>query len=245
MRATQVSGLVLRTRKYGEADHLLSILTLELGKVTAIAKGARKTTGSMRGKTQPFVFGTYMLYKGKNMYTVTQAEIKHSFGKIGEDVAKYAYANYICELMDSLLEEGEPVPGLFKILLSTINSIEKETSPLIAPWFQLQLLQELGYGPQFQDCVACNKKIKAGAVIFALDTGGIVCEDCTNQKPNLSGGARGALSQLLQMRIEKVWRLKLSAPIMAEIDELAKSLINMHLVRPLKSDSFLQCIKQD
>jgi len=245
VKTIKVVGLVLRTRKYGEADHLLSLLTPELGKVSAIAKGARKAKGSMRGKTQPFVYGEYMLYQGKSLYTVTQAEIINSFYIFGEDITKYAIGSYVCEVADAVLLPDQPVPEMFALVLGVLYAASLETDPLLLTWYRLRLLKILGYLPQLKTCVCCGSEIKDGAASFDQSQGGTLCSDCSSHKPNLSGGARAAISFLLQVPLTKLSRMKLAAVIQHEVEEQGEKLVNTYLERPIKSQEFLRCIKKD
>lgn len=242
MKTVKVVGLVLRTRKYGEADHLLSLLTPELGKVAAIAKGARKAKGSMRGKTQPFVYGSFLLYQGKNLSTVTQAEIITSHNSLGEDVTKYSYASYLCELTDALLMPGEPLPEVFVTLLGALKLISLEPEPLVLPWFQLQLLTSTGYEPQLEHCVACGENVPEGPTSFSPFQGGVICSRCTAEEPNISGGARAAMIFLACTSLMRLGRLKLTPAIQQEVAEHMDSLIKMQVERPLKSEQFLRSI---
>jgi DNA repair protein RecO (recombination protein O) len=245
VKTIKVAGLVLRTRKYGEADHILSLLTPELGKVSAIAKGARKAKGSMRGKTQPFVYGEYLLYRGKSLYTVTQAEIINSFSVFGEDITKYGLASYVCEVADTVLLPDQPVPEVFPLILGVLYAASLDNDSLLLTWYRLQLLKILGYSPQFRACVLCGTLVQGGAVSFDGSQGGALCSSCSSQMPNLSGGARAALDFLLRIPLNKLSRVKLAAHIQHEVEEQAEKLINFNLERPVKSQEFLRCIKKD
>lgn len=222
MKTVSVNGLVLRTRKYSEADHLLTIFTPELGKISAIAKGARKAKGGMRGKTQPFVFGKYLLFKGQSLYVVTEAEIVSSFNRLSENVEKYAQASYLCELTDAFLEQDYPITELFSLLLSSLHFLNVEDESLLIPWYQLQLLDILGYTPDFENCPICIPN-------------GI----------RLTEGVRKAMEQLLKMDILKISRIKLSEPLSRELKMHLDRLVEFYLNKPLKSTNFLRCIKKD
>ncbi len=245
MKTVSVNGLVLRTRKYSEADHLLTIFTPELGKISAIAKGARKAKGGMRGKTQPFVFGRYLIFKGQSLYVVTEAEIVSSFNRLSGDVEKYAQASYLCELTDAFLELDYPIIELFSLLLSSLHFLNAEDEPLLIPWYQLQLLDILGYTPDLENCAICGINTLKCSVFSHQNIGGVACQSCTPNGIRLTEGVRKAMGQLLQMDILKISRIKLTESLSRELQQHLDRLIEFNLNKPLKSTNFLRCIKKD
>lgn len=243
-KTINVAGVVLKASRYSEADHLIVLLTSELGKVTAIAKGARKSKGSMRGKTQPFTCGRYMLYRGRNLYTVTEAETITSFNELGNHVDKYGYASYVCELTDALLESDFPVPDIFALLLSVLHYIHISPDILIIPWYQLNLLKQLGYAPEVYNCVQCGQSLTEQPFFFNNITADFSCQDCAPNRQKVSGGAGAVIKKLLEIELAKLGRLKLSPHIISEVETITHQIMDKHLTRPLKSKAFLQCIKQ-
>ena len=72
-----VTGMVLKQSPVGEYDRHISLLTRERGKLSAFARGARKPGNKLTAATNPFAFGSFRLYEGKNSYTVGDAEIQN------------------------------------------------------------------------------------------------------------------------------------------------------------------------
>src|SRR5512143_152807 len=124
----RAESIVLRHSDWGEADRLLVLYTREQGKVRAIAKGARKLTSRKAGHIEPFTHVTLQLAKGRDLLIVTQAETINAFLQVRDDLVKTGYAAYILELLDRFTYEEEGSnPSLFRLLLETLERIEKET----------------------------------------------------------------------------------------------------------------------
>ncbi|MGN0394943.1 MAG: DNA repair protein RecO, partial [Coprococcus sp.] len=86
-----LNGIVLATSLVGEYDKRLVILTKERGKITAFARGVRKTTNQLISKSQIFVMGEFVLYEGRNAYTLKNVDVKEYFHELTFDMDKYCY----------------------------------------------------------------------------------------------------------------------------------------------------------
>jgi len=111
----KTSGIVIKRMNYGEADRILTILTLDHGKIKAIAKGSRKILSKMGGSLEPFCLVNFIFHQGKSFYIVTSATVENYFEKIHTDINKTAKAFYIGELIDKFLEEEESHPKVQKL----------------------------------------------------------------------------------------------------------------------------------
>ena len=105
MVIVNTQGIVLRAVKYKENDLILTIFTRKLGKISAIAKGARRTKSALLSSCQVFAYSTFTLKKQGNMYRVTQTEIIKSFYEISYDLDIFSYATYIIQLIDYNVED--------------------------------------------------------------------------------------------------------------------------------------------
>src|SRR5690554_1201034 len=98
-------GFVLKNRKYRETDSILTIFTRKVGKINAIAKGARRPKSNLLAGIQPFCYSEFVLYKGRNLYTVSQCDSKEIFYPLREDLKKLSYASYLMELVEAVIVE--------------------------------------------------------------------------------------------------------------------------------------------
>lgn len=172
-----VEGIVLKVQDYGESNKIVTIYSKELGKISAIAKGAKKASSRMNAPTQVFVKGEFLVFVGKGLSTIQQAQISDSFRQIGADIEKTAYAAYIVELTDKLLEEKQPDLYLYNQLTHTmdwINRDDKYQVPIFM--YELKLFSKGGFSPVLNRCVRCASKQFPFA--FSIEEGGLLCNDC-------------------------------------------------------------------
>ncbi|QGG47888.1 DNA repair protein RecO [Heliorestis convoluta] len=151
----RLQGLVIRSRSYGEADRLLTLLTYEKGKINGIAKGVRKPTSRLKAGVQLFSQSDMMVHEGKNLYTITQAEPIESFFSLQTDPDRFTHASYMAELVDKFsLDQGGA--ELYPLLLTFWHLLSVYQIPLVTRLFELRFLDQLGYGPVFDACINCG-----------------------------------------------------------------------------------------
>ena len=211
MKLLKTRALILRSRPLGERDRLLSLLTWERGKLAAVAPGARKVKSRLAAGVDYFTCGFFLLYRGKSLYTVTQLEIETSFVQIRRDVKAYAYGMYLCELVEQLVEEGEPSPAIFNLLLECWSCLDEKNvdGEILARFFELKLLSLLGYRPHLTGCLYCGDE--QGPFFWNNSAGGILCERCRPREGEVFTLSRGTLAlanHLLGLRPAKTRNIK-------------------------------------
>lgn len=255
-RLYRVQALVLRRTDHGEADRLLTLFTPERGKIRANAKGARKPSSRKSGHVELFTHVDLMLAKGQQIDVVTQAETIDSFIALRDNLDRVSYAYYLVELVDKFSEEETENRPVFDLLLHALGWLgdEATNAEVLARFFELRLLQYVGYRPQLFSCVNCGKVIEPVENYFSAEAGGILDPDCVStQREKIAGHARDA--QTISLNALKVLRylqtrewetvrvLKLSADVLTEVELLLQRYIVHHLERNLKSIEFVRELK--
>lgn len=172
-----MNGIIIKTQDYGETHKLVTIFSKKLGKFTALARGAKKPKSRMAAVTQPFVYGEFFVYVNTGLSTIQQGEILDSYRQVREDIIKTAYAAYIGELSDKLLESKKPVPHLFDQFLQTLDWMkthDEVTIPIMM--YEMKIFEEGGFGPVVHHCVNCGKK--EAPFLFSIKEGGLLCRNC-------------------------------------------------------------------
>jgi DNA repair protein RecO (recombination protein O) len=141
----QADALVLRGREYGETDRLLTLFSREYGKIEALAKGVRRPTSKQRGGTQLFTYADFLLYRGRALAIVRQAQPRESFSHLWGDWEKSRGAAVIAELLDAVTLREEPEPELFRLTLSSFFLIADIEPDLLIAAYALKALKEQGY----------------------------------------------------------------------------------------------------
>ena len=113
-------GIVLKSVPYKENDLILTIFSRKLGKVSVIARGAKKSKSSLLSSSQIFAYSNFTLKREGNMYRVTQSEIIKSFYNLSYDFEAFSYATYILKLIDSFMIENQPNNRLFILLAQSL-----------------------------------------------------------------------------------------------------------------------------
>lgn len=179
MIIVNTQGIVLRSARYKENDLILTIFTRKLGKISAIAKGAKRNKSSLLSSSQVFSYSNFTLKKQGNMYRVSQSETIKNFYDIAYDIEAFSYATYITSLVDGSIYENQTNNRLFVLLAQTLylytqNEVDKE---YITRAFELKFLDYTGFKPIVNRCVDCNTTNLKSSV-FNVDEGGILCEKC-------------------------------------------------------------------
>lgn len=175
MSTYKTSGIVIRRVNFSEADRILTIVTPNYGKISAIAKGVRRINSKLGAHLDLFNVVELMLAKGKNLDVVTSARIsRHNKGLV-EDYSKIRLAYLFCEMADKLVNK-EPGAEVYDLLNKTLAGITKTTKLNLAElYFKLRLLDMLGYKPDLAQCVESRAEILAGKrYVFSAARGGVM-----------------------------------------------------------------------
>lgn len=243
----------MKRSDFGEADRLLTLFTPDLGKIRAIAKGARKPSSRKSGHVELFTHAALLVARGRHLDIVTQAETLDAFLPLRENLDRLGFGYYLAELVDRFLEENVENPPLFDLLLNALRWLgDPETDPvLLARYFELQLLKHVGYQPQLFNCANCGRPVEPVDNFFSAEIGGVLDPGCVER---MAGRTRDVLPvslnglKLLRYLQTREWatvsRLRQGASVLAEVESLMRRNILHHLERNLKSVDFLNTLRQ-
>ncbi len=237
-------GIVLRVRNIGEADRIVTIYTAHYGKIRAAARGARRIRNRLLSPTQVFTYGRYLFFRGKELHTISQAEILTSYQEFRDDLEKMAYASYICELLDTFTEEEVPSPELFSLLQAVFSLGLQGRFPLAVRAFEVRLMQELGYAPQLYRCLGCGSVVSEN--LGFTPEGGLVCYTCAPQYQHvlpLSKGTWELFKRLTEWDVHRFGILHPTPAALRELERVMRKYIDFRLDYPLKSLDFMATIK--
>jgi DNA repair protein RecO (recombination protein O) len=247
-RSFRAASVVMRHSDWGEADRLLTLYTREQGKVRALAKGARKITSRKGGHLEPFTYVTLQLAKGRDLLIVTQAETVNAFLTLHDDLVKTGYAAYIVELLDRFTHEEEGGnPTLFKLLVETLDRIEKDSDAwLSVRYYEMRLLDFIGFRPQLFECMNCGREILPEDQFFSFNAGGVICPRCGAGLPNLDRISIEALKYLRHFQRSSyadASRARTSLEVQKETETLMQGYFTYLLERELNTPGFIKRVK--
>ncbi len=173
----KTEAVVIRRRPLGESDHILTLLTLDHGKLDAVAKGSRKPAAGLTGKVELFTHLRALLATGRSLDVVSQVEMLHLHAALRADLIRYAFGTYLLELFDVSLEHRDLQPAVFRLLGGALTALERTVAAeALTRWVEMRLLQQLGYGPEVSCCVACRRT--AAHWRYSPRLGGVLCDRC-------------------------------------------------------------------
>lgn len=242
-RSYRAQAIVLGHIEYGEADRILKLFTYEKGKITAIAKGVRKIRSRKAGHLEPFTRVNLFLAKGRGMDIITQAETVDGYLNLREDLQRVAYASYVVEVLDRFTYEEGPNVGIFRLLVNTLSRLEGQSNlGTVVHYYEIRLLDLLGFRPQLFECVDCRKPVLAEDQYFSPLVGGVVCPQCGRMRPEAWPIPQDVLRYFRHLQRSnwvKVQEMGIPEGIEAGLADLLERYLTYLLERKLNSPDFL------
>jgi DNA repair protein RecO (recombination protein O) len=245
----EVSALVLRTVEFGEADLIVHLLTPTRGRVTAMAKHARRSVRRFPGSLDLFNHLQVKLHPRKRggMPLLDRARLVSAFLPLRDDAVRYALACYVTEILSRLAPEdgtGREMRGIFDFALEALHALEEghpdaRTRLLI----ELRALDALGLRPELRACVRCGRGCEGpGPVHFHVGDGGVVCRACAaagDLPLRIHLGTLRALEQGLRLPLSALSRLAFPPQALAEAQQIVGRFQRYHMGIELRSERFL------
>ncbi len=248
-RSIRTEGIVLRRKDFGESDRILVLFTRKLGRVSVIAKGARKPSSKISGHLELFMRSSFLISRGRNLHILSQAEVIEDYEPLRKNLPGIGLGSYVIELVDAVTYEEGSNLKLYNLLISTLDSLSAGQDPdIIIRYYEIHLLDLVGFRPELFVCVECGKKIIEQDQFISGELGGAVCPECA---PGISRGViRPVSSRALKylrhfQRSDRNSLIALDIPgeIMDELEKLNLYYLTHTLERHLNSPAFIKRIK--
>ena len=172
-------GVVLRETETRETDKILTLLTWEQGKVSVIARGARRKNCKFAAAAQPLAYSEWTLYQRRDWRYASDASTLDLFHHLRGDLAALSLGCYMAELTEAVCPEDLPAPELLRHLLNGLYALSTLQKPpaLVKPAFELRLLCLAGYEPLADACALCGREDPAEPVLDTVQ-GVLRCRGC-------------------------------------------------------------------
>lgn len=217
------AALVLDCIDHGESDVILTLFSQTSGRLSAIAKGAKKSKKRFVNKLELFSFLhiTYQQKADNSLAFLSEADLYTSFLHIRQDLERYCIASIIREFLLIGIKEGEPDTKIFSLSLWALHKLDEQLPPqTVLPLFLIRFFDYIGYRPDLQFCVHCQSPVKKeNQYSFQTLQGGVSCSGCNPQQQggiSLSHGTMKILQSAQDQPLERLHRLKISGSILEE-----------------------------
>ena len=224
-------GVVLKTIKLGEADRIVTLFTRHNGKVRAVAKGIRKTKSRFGARLEPLTRADLIVYRGRNLDTITGVDIITSFDELRRDYASLTAGAALVDMVEKITPDREKALSVYALLVGGLQALASG-KPNVVPSFIVKLLSVSGYHPQLTVCSGCGEEVSL--VGFSAALGGAVCNDCwreDRESIRMTAEHIALLSHLLRSEFGQTS----DAQATFEMTQALRRYAEYHLERPLRS----------
>lgn len=247
-RNYQTEAIIIKKTKLGEADSILTLYTPHMGKIQGFAKSVRRPRSKLAGHLELLTYSLVSLARGRNLDTITGSQTINSFLPLKSDLWLSSCALYITELVNQFTADHIENHPLFQLLLETMEYLcQAGDKELTLRYFELHLLNEVGYRPQLQQCVSCHIALEPASNSFCPGAGGMLCPNCSPSQPltyPLSVNAQKVLRLMQSSDYNTASRLKIDAELSCELEEVMGGYLKYLLEREVKSVAWLDTLRE-
>lgn len=228
-------ALVIGSMRYNEADRIVTLYTRERGKVSAVAKGVRRTKSKVGGRLEPFSLVKMSLHSGRGtLYTVVGVETVRTFQGVRDQLFRMEEGARLLTAVRHLFPGEEPSTAAFNLLVRGVARLSEAEDAAAAAGVvlatRLKLLVLMGYAPEMSRCARCGSE---GPLYgFSPGLGGVVCESCVQVESVtcfvLSAGAVATLRTLCQNSLAEIKDLDLDDRATAEVEQVLAQTLAYH-----------------
>lgn len=240
----------LKSYNLSESDKIIVMYSRDKGLIKGVAKGVKKPKSKLGARMDLLVANKLMLYKGKNLDTICQAEALNTFNKIRQNMDKIFYSLYLSEVVTNFGVEDDPCSNevydlLYKALDAIAQAQDKVKVLLSVLKFQLKMMNLSGFGVELHTCLKCGCKLEDARMYFSSSLGGVICEDCNHSygiPVVMHYKLRDFLDALSESDFSETseFEAKATEKVCSVCFELLKGYINIHSPKKFNSTAILQ-----
>jgi DNA repair protein RecO (recombination protein O) len=243
--AHATTAIVLRAVSYGEADRVVTLFGRTTGRLSALARGARKSQRRFAGGLGLCSVGQVSVRErsGAELLTLESFDVTTSHASFGSDVARMAHAAYVAELVSKLCAPRQVEIAVYDLLASFLDLLDAGgASAERLRVFELGLLGRLGFGPMVETCGVCGGDRSGPSPVdyrWDPDRGGAVCASCGRSGRPLREEVRATLARLARMPLADATAERLAPDVNRACREALLEIVKHHITGPLHSLEFI------
>lgn len=225
----RTEGFVLRKNDFWEADRIFTIFTKDFGKLEILGRAIRKIKSKLRGGTRLFSLANIEFIQGKTYRTLTDASLIEDFQNLRKDLKRLRIVYEISEILNDLIRGQEKDEKIWNLLRETFQRLSKPSLSVKECWliyyyFLWNFLSILGYRPELNLCVICQKKLIPKNLYFSPKDGGVTCFDCFKKAKSgkkIEPDVIKILRLILKKEVSLLKRLKIKRVYQEAIKEIS------------------------
>ena len=237
MSIVKMKGIIIAENNMGDFDKMLTMLTPGVGKISCVAKGARRPKSSLLAGTQLLCFGEYVMYRGQENYIINSCDPIEVFYNLRMDFDKLQYAANITKIIQDVTNENENTYKILQLYLNTLYMLsETDKNPdFIISVFKIKLLCFLGFKPKIDSCTVCGTK--ENLHYFSIKDNGLKCDDCHGADKScikVSDSTATSLKYVVMSPAKKLFSFELKNDSLKELQLVSKIYLNEKLEKEYK-----------
>lgn len=236
-------GIVLRETETKETDKILTLLTWDQGKISVIARGARRKNSKFSAAAQPLAYAEWTLYQRKDWHYASDASTLELFGGLRGELEALALGSYMAELTEAAAPDAVPVPELLRHLLNGLYALSAlhKLPALVKPAFELRLLCLAGYEPLADACAVCGREDPEEPVLDTIQ-GVVRCRGCGGGGLPLCRDSLAALRHIVYGDPKRLYSFRLGGEPLRRLAAASEAFLRAQLERGFSTLDFYKSI---
>ncbi|PWB79856.1 MAG: DNA repair protein RecO [Candidatus Methylomirabilota bacterium] len=242
-------AIVIGGHNLGEADRIIPFLTRRLGKIRAVAKGARRVRSRYGGTLELFTLGQLVFFESPNrtLHKINEFSVVEPFAGLKADLGRLSHGAYLVELAGASIEEGESNEEIFLLLRDALTLLVAHDEPRLLRSFEIRLLRIVGYLLELYRCLVCRSVPGPGTQPAISPTrGGLVCSHCLSRAPDglpVTVESLGFLRSALHGGLDQTLVAPLAHPHTDNLQEVLRVCVTHFFGKRLRSVAFLSLVE--
>lgn len=244
----KTQGIVTKTTKYSETSLIVTIITKDFGKISAIANNVRSGRSHMLMGLQLFAFSELVMYSSRSkngLYKLSEMTVIESFAGIRDSLEKLAYAAYFAEAANNAVAEDSPDEEILRLLLNTLFALERDLYPFskIKTVFEWRLAAASGYEPQLEICGSCGKNMEGAEALLSLSEGQVFCSDCGKERAGCAGltwGMCKAIDYICRAESQRIFAFESGEKTVDYLGQVSERYLGIQLDKEFSTLDYLK-----
>ena len=242
-RVTKSVAIVLRHRRLGDADRIVTLLTPHRGKLDVVAKGLLRSKSKLAGHLEPLTQSEVVLAHGRSMDLVTQAQTVEPFVALHGDLELLSSAMYLLELADRFTVEHADAQDVYELLDVALQRLARgDGVQLVTRRFELGLLEATGFRPELEHCLVTGESVPADEASWSVTGGGVVSRAGLAKHPEavpIEARVLRVLRAFQSLPYEEAGRIRIDPDLAGRLEQVMHAFVRAQAERDLKSAEFV------